>query len=52
VIGGLLLATVFTLFVVPVFYSILRKDLPTKHLLDQRFQAEERGETTEMEAHE
>jgi multidrug efflux pump subunit AcrB len=52
VIGGLLLATVFTLFVVPVFYSILRKDLPTKHLLDQRFQAEARGETPETKAHE
>jgi multidrug efflux pump subunit AcrB len=52
VIGGLILATVVTLFVVPVLYSILRKDLPTKHLLDDRFQAEERGETLETEAHE
>ena len=30
VIGGLIVATVATLFVVPVIYSLLRKDLPTK----------------------
>jgi multidrug efflux pump subunit AcrB len=44
VIGGLLMATLVTLFVVPVIYSILRKGLPTKHLLEARFLAEERGE--------
>ena len=43
VIGGLLMATVATLFVVPVIYSLLRKDVPTKYLLDQRFLAERGG---------
>ena len=31
VIGGLLVATFVTLFVVPVVYSLLRKKPPTKH---------------------
>ncbi len=44
VIGGLIVATVATLFVVPVIYSLLRKDLPTKDMLEKRFLAEERGE--------
>lgn len=44
VIGGLLVATFATLFVVPVIYSLLRRELPTKHLLDERFRAEEQGE--------
>lgn len=48
VIGGLLLATVVTLIGVPVIYSLLRKGFPTKHLLEERFHAEERGETFEM----
>ncbi|UFS69524.1 efflux RND transporter permease subunit [Geomonas sp. RF6] len=43
VIGGLLFATVFTLFVVPVIYSLLRTKLPSKHLLDERLQAELEG---------
>ena len=43
VIGGLLLATLFTLFVVPVIYSLLRRNLPTKHLLEQRFEMERAG---------
>jgi multidrug efflux pump subunit AcrB len=43
VIGGLLVATVVTLLVVPVIYSLLRIDMPTKHLLDERFKAEEEG---------
>ena len=41
VIGGLLMATFVTLFMVPVVYAILRRKLPTKHLIDKRFQAEE-----------
>src|SRR5207237_87955 len=45
VIGGLLLATAATLFVVPVVYSLIRTEPPTSHLLDERFLAEERGET-------
>jgi len=44
VIGGLLLATLFTLFVVPVIYSLLRRKLPTKQLLEQRFEAERHGQ--------
>jgi multidrug efflux pump subunit AcrB len=44
VIGGLLMATFVTLFVVPVVYSLLRKELPTKHLLEERFQREKAGE--------
>ena len=44
VIGGLLLATGTTLFVVPVIYSLLRRKVPSRHLLDERFLAEERGE--------
>jgi multidrug efflux pump subunit AcrB len=43
VIGGLLVATVVTLLIVPVIYSLLRIDMPTKHLLDERFKAEEEG---------
>ncbi len=40
VIGGLIVATFVTLFVVPVVYSILRKALPSLHLLDTKFEAE------------
>jgi multidrug efflux pump subunit AcrB len=41
VIGGLALATVATLFVVPVVYASLRKKLPSKHVMEQKFLAEE-----------
>ncbi len=34
------MATVVTLFVVPVVYSLLRTKLPTKQLLEERFQRE------------
>ncbi len=40
VIGGLLMATFVTLFVVPAVYTLMRKKLPSKHLLDERFEAE------------
>ena len=43
VIGGLLVATVVTLFVVPIVYTLLRTKLPTKHLLEDKFNAEEQG---------
>ena len=43
VVGGLLVATVVTLLIVPIVYSLLRTELPTKHLLDERLQAEEEG---------
>jgi multidrug efflux pump subunit AcrB len=45
VIGGLLVATLVTLFVVPVVYSLLRKKAPGAHRMDARFEAEARGET-------
>jgi len=44
VIGGLALATVATLFVVPVIYTFLRRGRPVSHELDTRFEAEARGE--------
>ncbi|MCM0083121.1 efflux RND transporter permease subunit [Geomonas sp. Red32] len=40
VIGGLLVATVVTLFVVPVIYSLVRTKLPVKHTLDERLEKE------------
>lgn len=43
VIGGLLVATCTTLFVVPVIYSLLCRRPPTKHRLEERFRAEEQG---------
>ncbi len=43
VIGGLVFATFTTLFIVPVIYSYLRKGKPTKHELEERFVAEEKG---------
>jgi multidrug efflux pump subunit AcrB len=44
VIGGLVMATFTTLFAVPVVYALLRKDPPTRHLLEERFQREKAGE--------
>jgi len=43
VIGGLLMATLVTLFVVPVVYSLFRKKPPTAHLLDEKFHVEQQG---------
>ncbi|NOT74046.1 MAG: efflux RND transporter permease subunit [Cyclobacteriaceae bacterium] len=43
VIGGLLVATVVTLFVVPVVYSILRTQEPPIHTLDLKFDEESKG---------
>jgi multidrug efflux pump subunit AcrB len=43
VIGGLLMATLVTLFAVPTVYVILRRKPPTAHQLDQRFEEESRG---------
>ena len=37
VIGGLLMATLMTLFVVPTVYTALRRKPPVAHALDQRF---------------
>jgi len=47
VIGGLLVATVVTLFIVPVVYSLLRQELPTLHLMDEQFTAEMEGYSPE-----
>ena len=43
VIGGLVMATFVTLFVVPVVYTLLRRKPPTRHLLEERFQREKQG---------
>ncbi|TDX01200.1 efflux RND transporter permease subunit [Dinghuibacter silviterrae] len=40
VIGGLLVATVVTLFIVPVIYAVLRKAPPNRHSMDTDFQSE------------
>jgi multidrug efflux pump subunit AcrB len=40
VIGGLVVATAVTLFLVPLVYSLLRKSAPRKHLLDRQFESE------------
>jgi multidrug efflux pump subunit AcrB len=45
VIGGLIMATMSTLLVVPVVYTLLRRRMPTLHELDSRFEAEARGES-------
>jgi multidrug efflux pump subunit AcrB len=43
VIGGLLVATLVTLFIVPVIYSLFRTRPPTAHLLDEQFHLEQQG---------
>jgi multidrug efflux pump subunit AcrB len=43
VIGGLLVATFVTLFIVPVVYSVLRRKEPQAHQLDERFLEESQG---------
>jgi Cu/Ag efflux pump CusA len=43
VIGGLLVATFMTLFVVPAVYTLLRSQPPVAHALDERFARESRG---------
>jgi multidrug efflux pump subunit AcrB len=42
VIGGLLVATLSTLFIVPIFYSLLRKKAPVNY--DERIDKEYKGE--------
>jgi len=44
VIGGLLMATFVTLLLVPTVYASLRTRMPVRHLLDEKFRAEARGE--------
>jgi Cu/Ag efflux pump CusA len=43
VIGGLIVATFVTLFVVPTVYTLLRRAPPSAHELDVKFGAESRG---------
>jgi multidrug efflux pump subunit AcrB len=43
VIGGLIMATLFTLCVVPVVYSLVRRSVPERFALEERFKAEEKG---------
>jgi multidrug efflux pump subunit AcrB len=43
VIGGLIVATISTLFIVPIFYTLLRRKPPSLHSLDTRFVAEAAG---------
>ena len=40
VMGGLIVATFVTLFIVPVIYSLLRKEEPTRHKMDEQFALE------------
>jgi len=40
VMGGLIVATVVTLFIVPVIYSLLRKNAPERNKLDEQFALE------------
>jgi len=47
VIGGLLFATVTTLFVVPIVYSYLRTRPPVDH--ERRLEEEERNDTIDSE---
>jgi multidrug efflux pump subunit AcrB len=51
VIGGLAVATFATLFLVPIFYMLMRRKLPALHTLDQRFAAESAGASTGGLAH-
>ncbi|HWE22497.1 MAG TPA: efflux RND transporter permease subunit, partial [Myxococcales bacterium] len=47
VIGGLIMATFVTLFVVPAVYTLLRRAPPSAHQLDEQFAAESRGASAE-----
>jgi len=47
VIGGLLFATVTTLFVVPIIYSYLRTKPPVDH--ERRLEEEERNDSIDSE---
>jgi multidrug efflux pump subunit AcrB len=47
VIGGLLVATFVTLFIVPAVYTLLRRAPPSAHQLDEQFAAESRGASAE-----
>ena len=44
VIGGLAVATVVTLCVVPVIYAILARGMPGRYVVERRFEAEAQGQ--------
>jgi Cu/Ag efflux pump CusA len=43
VIGGLIAATIATLVIVPIFYTLLRRKPPQLHSLDTQFAEESAG---------
>jgi Cu/Ag efflux pump CusA len=43
VIGGLIVATIVTLLIVPAAYVVFRRRPPAKHLLEERFRLESEG---------
>jgi multidrug efflux pump subunit AcrB len=47
VIGGLIVATFVTLFVVPAVYTLLRRAPPSAYQLDEKFAAESVGAASE-----
>jgi hypothetical protein len=51
VIGGLLAATMATLFIVPIGYTLLRRRPPSLHSLDTRFAAEAAGAAASGDTH-
>ena len=51
VIGGLAAATLATLFIVPIIYTLLRRKPPALYELDRRFAAEAAGTTEGDSAH-
>jgi multidrug efflux pump subunit AcrB len=51
VIGGLIVATLSTLFIVPIFYTLLRRKPPSLHSLDTRFATEAAGAQTTGDSH-
>jgi multidrug efflux pump subunit AcrB len=51
VIGGLLVATLVTLFIVPLAYTLLRKSPPRAHQLDEQFEQESRDDDEQEESH-
>ena len=43
VIGGLSVATIVTLCIVPVIYTMLARGMPGKYIVEKRFEAEAKG---------
>ena len=51
VIGGLAVATIVTLCIVPVIYAMLARGMPGRFVVEQRFEAESRGQEYRQENH-